>query len=188
MSRTLKRILVIILIISILFGLIKVLNIHEIIMKKMYPKAYNEFVTKYAAEYNVDPLLVFAVIKAESNFNESVVSSRNAKGVMQIMDTTAEEVAENIMSDKNFESNMLFDAEINIKIGTKYLSELLQKYEGNYYVAVAAYNAGIGTVDRWINDGVIKSDGSDIENIPYKETNNYVRKIIRDYGIYQDLY
>lgn len=188
MPKTSKRIIVIVLIISILFGLIKVLNIHEIIMKKMYPKTYAEFVTKYAAEYNVDPLLVFAVIKAESNFDESVVSKRNAKGVMQIMDTTAEEVAENIMSDTNFESSMLFDAETNIKIGTKYLSELLQKYEGNYYVAVAAYNAGIGTVDKWINDGVIKSDGSDIENIPYKETNNYVRKIIRDYGIYQDLY
>ena len=75
-----------------------------------------------------------------------------------------------------------------IKIGTKYLSELLQKYDGNYYLAVAAYNAGIGTVDKWIQEGTIKKDGSDIENIPYKETNNYVRKIIRDYGIYQKLY
>lgn len=188
MPRTFKSILVILLIIAILFGLIKVLNIHEVIMKKMYPKTYAEFVTKYAEEYNVDPLLIYAVIRAESNFNESVVSKRNAKGVMQIMDTTAEEVAENIMSDTNFEPNMLFDAEINIQIGTKYLSELLEKYQGNYYVAVAAYNAGIGTVDRWINDGIIKSDGSDIENIPYKETNNYVRKIIRDYGIYEKLY
>jgi len=83
---------------------------------------------------------------------------------------------------------MLFDAKTNIKIGTKYLSELLQKYDGNYYLAVAAYNAGIGTVDKWIQEGTIKKDGSDIENIPYKETNNYVRKIIRDYGIYQKLY
>ena len=65
--------------------------------------------------------------------------------------------------------------------------DLLNKY-GNYYVAVAAYNAGPGTVDKWIDKGVIKSDGSDIEQIPYKETNNYVRKIIRDYGIYTNLY
>lgn len=59
---------------------------------------------------------------------------------------------------------------------------------GNMYLAVAAYNAGIGTVDKWIDQRIIKQDGSDIENIPYKETNNYVRKIIRDYGIYEKLY
>ena len=62
-----------------------------------------------------------------------------------------------------------------------------EKYK-NIEVAVAAYNAGIGTVDNWIEKGIIKSDGSDIENIPYKETNNYVRKILRNYKVYQDLY
>ena len=62
-----------------------------------------------------------------------------------------------------------------------------EKYK-NIEVAVAAYNAGIGTVDNWIEKEIIKSDGSDIENIPYKETNNYVRKILRNYKIYQDLY
>lgn len=187
MPKTIKNILIVFLIIVVLFGVIKISNIQEIIMKKIYPKTYSEYVFKYAEEYGVDPLLVFAVIKAESNFDKDVISNSNAKGVMQLMDTTAEEVAGNIMSDVSFESYMLFDAETNIKIGTKYLSELLKKYD-NYYVAVAAYNAGIGTVDRWIETGVIKADGSDIENVPYKETNNYVRKIIRDYGIYQDLY
>ena len=168
--------------------LVKILNIPERIMKKIYPKSYSEYVVKYSEEYGVDPLLVYAVIKAESNFDNNVVSNSNAKGLMQLMDATAGEVAENIMTDKNFESYMLFDAEINIKIGTKYLSELLEKYNGNYYLAVSAYNAGIGNVDKWIEEGIIKSDGSDIENIPYKETNNYVRKIIRDYGIYERLY
>lgn len=65
---------------------------------------------------------------------------------------------------------------------------LLQKYNNEYEIALAAYNAGIGTVDEWIQKGIIKKDGTDIENIPYKETNNYVRKIIRDYKIYQELY
>lgn len=64
---------------------------------------------------------------------------------------------------------------------------MLEKYN-NYPVALAAYNAGIGNVDEWIKKGIIKKDGSDIENIPYKETNNYVRKIIRDYRIYRELY
>ena len=65
--------------------------------------------------------------------------------------------------------------------------KLLEKYK-NTEIAIAAYNAGIGTVDKWIEKGIIKPDGSDIENIPYKETNNYVRKTLRNYKIYQDLY
>ena len=64
---------------------------------------------------------------------------------------------------------------------------LLDKYESTE-VALAAYNAGIGTVDNWIEKGVIKADGSDIENIPYKETNNYVRKILSNYKMYKELY
>ncbi|MBQ3409068.1 MAG: lytic transglycosylase domain-containing protein [Clostridia bacterium] len=187
MPKTIKNIFLVFLIVAVILGATKVLGIQKFIMKKMYPKTYAEFVVKYAEEYGVDPLLIFAVIKAESNFNKNVVSNSNAKGIMQLMDTTAEEVASNIMAEENFESDMLFDAETNIKIGTKYLSELLNKY-GNYYIAVAAYNAGIGTVDKWIQTGIIKPDGSNIEQIPYKETNNYVRKIIRDYGIYENLY
>lgn len=189
MPKFLKVLITIILIILIsYFGFVKILNIPEKIMKKIYPKNYSEYVVKYSEEYNVDQLLIYAVIKAESNFDENVVSNSNAKGLMQLMDSTADEVASNIITNQTFDSDMLFDAETNIKIGTKYLSELLEKYDGNYYLAVAAYNAGIGTVDRWIAEGIIKSDGSDVENIPYKETNNYVRKIIRDYGIYEKLY
>lgn len=55
-------------------------------------------------------------------------------------------------------------------------------------MAIAAYNAGIGTVARWIDEGTIKEDGSDIENIPYTETNNYVRKILKNYKVYKELY
>ncbi|MBO5349938.1 MAG: lytic transglycosylase domain-containing protein [Clostridia bacterium] len=89
---------------------------------------YSSYVTKYSEEYGVDPLLVYAVIKAESNFDETVVSKSNAKGLMQLMDSTAYEVAKNTIPNTNFESEMLFDAETNINLGTKYLSELLKKY------------------------------------------------------------
>lgn len=189
MPKFLKVLITIILIILVLYYvLVKLFNIPDRIMKKVYPKSYSEYVDKYAQEYNVDELLIYAVIKAESNFDKNVVSNSNAKGLMQLMDSTADEVASNIITNQTFEPDMLFDAETNIKIGTKYLSELLSKYNGNYCLAVAAYNAGIGTVDKWIAEGIIKSDGSDVENIPYKETNNYVRKIIRDYGIYEELY
>jgi len=187
MPKLVKNILMIFLIIVIIVGGINAIGLKRYVMEKIYPQTYSEYVVKYANEFGVDPWLVYAVIKAESNFDKNVVSNSNAKGVMQLMDNTAEEVAGTLMADENFKTEMLFDVETNIKLGTKYLSDLINKY-GNYYVAVAAYNAGIGTVDKWISEGVIEADGSNIENIPYKETNMYVRKIIRDYGIYTDLY
>ncbi len=87
------------------------------------------------------------------------------------------------MSDIN-----LKDAATNIELGTKYFAKLIKYYEGNYYLAITAYNAGIGTVAKWIEGGIIKKDGSDIENIPYKETNTYVRKILKNYNVYKELY
>ena len=88
----------------------------------------------------------------------------------------------------SFSTDLLNSPEYNIKIGTAYYAKLLKKYNGNMGISLAAYNAGIGKVDGWIKDGTIKEDGSDLENIPYKETNNYVRKILRDYNIYKQIY
>lgn len=82
----------------------------------------------------------------------------------------------------------LKDIKTNIELGTKYFANLLKYYDNNYYLAITAYNAGIGTVARWIDEEIIKEDGSDIENIPYKETNNYVRKILKNHEIYEELY
>jgi len=152
-----------------------------------FPRKYKDVVEQAASIYNVDPNLIYAVIKQESKFNKNAVSKSGAKGLMQIMDSTAKDMVKNIDSiDKN--SYDIYDAYTNIFIGTKYLSYLISHFDGNYYLAIAAYNAGMGNVDGWIEEGIIKDDGSDIENIPYKETNNYVRKIMRDYKIYKDLY
>ena len=104
------------------------------------------------------------------------------------MDETAKEISKKInlnLTDEELEAK-LKEADLNINLGTKYLSILIEKYQ-NIEIAITAYNAGIGTVDNWIEKGIIKSDGSDVENIPYKETNNYVRKILRDYKIYSNL-
>lgn len=182
-----KKILVCGLIILILIVFLIVFK--NKIQRIFYPKLHEEFVSMYSDEYGVDENLVFAVIKAESNFQEDAVSHKDALGLMQIMKETAEDVARkyNIEIDFNNSEREILNVQNNIKIGTKYLAVLLEKYK-NIEVAVAAYNAGIGTVDNWIEKGIIKSDGSDIENIPYKETNNYVRKILRNYKIYQDLY
>jgi soluble lytic murein transglycosylase len=153
---------------------------------KIYPIEYENFVQKYSEEYDVDKYLVFAIIKAESNFKDGAVSSKGAKGLMQLMDSTAEDIASSLNMDLNVDDDIL-DPEININLGTKYVSMMMKKYNC-IELALAAYNAGSGNVDSWIKDSTLKDDGSDIENIPYKETNNYVRKILRDYEIYKKLY
>lgn len=177
--------MIIILIICIIIAII---NIPYRIQKIIYKKEYSEYVSKYSTEYNVDENLIYAVIKAESNFNECAKSSKGAIGLMQLIKETAKDVTKKIdmqISDDKLEEKLL-DAEININLGTKYISMLIERYK-NIEIAITAYNAGIGTVDNWIEKGIIKADGSDIENVPYKETNNYVRKILRDYKIYINL-
>ncbi len=188
MKKTVKIILLTLLILIIILLLVfKVFRVQDIVLKKIYPKEYSEYVYKYSKEYEVDPLLVFAIIKAESNFNPNVVSSSNAIGLMQLMDTTAEEIA-NKLNILYVKKTSLYNPELNIQLGTKYFSNLMKEYEGNYLLALTAYNAGIGNVKKWIDQGTINPDASDIENIPFKETNSYVRKIVRDYKIYKELY
>ena len=177
-------IILVVLVLILLFGVFKVQNV---VLKQIYPTKYSEYVYLYAKEYEVDPLLVFAIIKAESNFDKDVVSSSQAIGLMQLMEATAEELARKLdipFTDKS----LLYNPELNIRLGTKYFSDLLKEYKQNTLMALTAYNAGKGNLKRWIDQGTLKEDGSDIENIPYKETNNYVRKIVRDYKIYQELY
>ena len=184
-----KKLIIILIVILILFLLFRVFNVDIIILKKIYPKEYNEYVEKYSIKYNVDSNLVYAVIKAESNFNENAKSSKGATGLMQLMEQTAKDINKKLDNPINESqvSTELSVPEFNIKLGTKYLSILIEKY-GNIEIALTAYNAGIGTVDTWIENGTLNADGSNIEKVPYKETNNYVRKIVRDYKLYKQLY
>ena len=178
-----KKLLIVLMIIIFIIILV-VICVNKLMIKILYKKEYSESVSKYAQMYNIDENLIYSIIKVESNFDANAVSSQNAQGLMQLMYATAEEVARKNNIELT-EENIL-EPDINIKLGTIYLSTLLEKYEC-IEVALAAYNAGSGNVDKWIENGIIKEDGSDIENIPFKETNNYVRKIIRDYEIYKKI-
>ena len=187
MSKALKKVLLgIIILIILYFILFPILKIDVIIMKKIYPQKYKEFVNYYAQKYKVDELLIFAIIKTESNFNQEAKSKSNAIGLMQLMESTAVEIA-NKTQNNDIEVNEIYNPITNIELGTYYFSILLSQYN-NIGIALAAYNAGMGRVDEWIEKGIIKSDGSDLENIPYQETNMYVRKVLNNYKIYQELY
>ena len=167
----------------ILIYIIKTIDINYFFLNIYYPIKYEELISKYSNEYEIDKELIYAVIKNESNFKTNSVSARKAKGLMQIMDTTANELAFDLKYENGID---LFNEETNIEIGTYYLSKLLKKYK-NINITLAAYNAGMGNVNKWIEAGLIKAGGSDIENIPFKETENYIRKVIRDYKIYKKI-
>ena len=186
-KKFIKAMIIIIIALTIIFVLFKIVRVQNIALKKIYPTKYNEYVEKYSKENNVDKYMIYAIIKAESNFKSDVKSNSNAIGLMQLLEDTAVEMSNSIKQDEITEES-LYDPEMNIKLGISYYSYLLKHYRGNNILALTAYNAGMGNVDNWIKKGIIKSDGSDIENIPYKETNNYVRKILRDYKLYVKLY
>ncbi len=188
MIKLTKKIIILIVLVVIVLSILGMINFKRIknqILMTTYKTEYSEYVKNYANEYGVDEYLIYAIIKAESNFKQDAVSSRQAKGLMQLMYSTAEEISLKVNVELN-EENIL-EPDINIKLGTKYISMLIKKYD-NINLALAAYNAGSGNVDGWINKGILKEDGSDIENVPFKETNNYVRKILRDYEIYKEIY
>ena len=182
-----KKIVIILLVLIILVLLFGVFKIQNTILKIIYKTDYKEYVYKYSKENDIDPLLTYSIIKAESNFNVNSVSKSGAIGLMQLMESTAKEVAGKKQIE-NFKKNDLYEPEKNIMLGTAYFKELLHRYDNNLSIALIAYNAGIGVVDKWIREGIIKPDGSDIENVPYKETNMYVRKILRNYKIYKEIF
>lgn len=185
MNKKKRTILIFILIILLILITLKAINIENIILQNIYTKQYEECIYKCSEECEIDPLLILAIIRVESNFKEDSISLSQAKGLMQLMDSTADELATKLNMNEDYD---IFNAETNIELGTTYMSNLLTYYNNNLYLALAAYNAGIGNVNKWIEKGTIKKDGSDIENIPFKETRNYVRKVLRDYRIYSKLY
>lgn len=157
-----------------------------VILKQIYPIKYQEMVEKWADEYSLDRYLVYAVIKVESGFDEKAQSHAGAKGLMQLMDKTAEEcnLKENfgyIIPDD------LFVPEKNIRMGCSYLRRLMDTY-GDIGVAAAAYNAGTGNVQKWLKDDDLSDGNGGLADIPYKETEKYVKKIMKAYEHYTELY
>lgn len=145
-----------------------------------YPFPYKEFVIHNSKLNGVDPFLAVAIMREESHFNPQVVSDAGALGLMQLMPFTAKKVG-NVKS-----KNDLFKEELNISLGIKYFGELLRKYKKIEY-AISAYNAGENAVDAWLKNDY-KDIDEFIEDIPYRETKNYVKKVLRTYYIMKHLY
>lgn len=154
----------------------------------LYPMKYDKYVIHAAEENNIDPYLIFAIIKQESKFNVKASSNKEAKGLMQILDSTAQEMTESI-EEIDASTLNLIDAKTNIYIGTKYFKTLVDRYKGNIRLAICAYNAGLGNVDKWILSNDIYSNSEIvIANIPFKETKEYLINVLKYYDKYVELY
>lgn len=178
----LKKLIIAIIVIAII-----VIAFKMQILQQIYPKKYSEYVEKYAEECELDPLFVYSIIKAESNFKETAKSNSDALGLMQVMQPTAEEIGARLRIEEKITEEKLYEPETNIRIGIKYFKSLLDKYD-NLNLAIIAYNAGMGNLDSWLEQGIIDSQGENIENIPFPETKNYVKKILQNYKIYKEIY
>ena len=168
---------------TILFVVAIIYGYNPLMKNILYPTHHENIVEKFAAEYNVDKMLVFSVIKTESSFNEKAQSSKNAKGLMQITDETAAWAYEQIGINNDAD---IFDPEINIRVGTWYLAKLINDNNGDLVTALASYNAGSGNVQKW-KDASGK-DVIDLPDIEFKETENYVKKTLKYYDVYKKLY
>ena len=154
----------------------------------IYPTIYSCYVLDAASRYNVDPYLIFSIIKQESKFNKNACSTKKAKGLMQLLDSTAEEMAVD-MAEITSTSLDLFDSKTNIYIGTKYFRTLIDRYNGNVRLAICAYNAGLGNVDKWkLSESIYSDSKVKISNVPFEETKEYLANILKFYNKYVSLY
>lgn len=178
-----------VIIITICVVILLLATCYIFLKKAIYPLNYFDIVKQESARNNIDPYLVMGIIKTESRFNRYATSNKNAKGLMQIMDTTAIDINKeiNIVNDIN---DNLYDENVNIALGCKYFSNLIKKYNGNYYLAICAYNAGMGNVDNWIEQGAIDSKIDEYKEVelPFNETEKYLKKVLIAYEIYKKIY
>lgn len=156
--------------------------------KWLYPIHYQEPIRNFAIMYEVDPLLVAAIIRVESNYKPSRESKKGALGMMQVMPDTADWVMEKAKLPRISMERVNHEPEPNIQIGTWYLKTLLDRFDGNIFAAVAAYNAGPTVVARWIDNGVWDGRLETAKKIPYGETKHYVQRVVYYYNKYKEHY
>jgi soluble lytic murein transglycosylase len=155
--------------------------------KYLYPLPHQELVYQYAKQNNIDPYLVFAVMRAESKYLPHATSVKGARGLMQIMPETGAWIAGKL-NKTDYLPSMLYDPVINIQFGTWYLSSLREEFDGNLVLTLAAYNGGRGNVKQWKQQYRWPADFSNVDQIPFKETRVYVAKVLTSYDQYKKLY
>lgn len=152
-----------------------------------YPLPHQDLVFSVAEKHDVDPYLVFAIIRAESKYQSGAESPVGAKGLMQIMPETGSWIADQ-KGLEGFKSDDLHDPYINISFGCWYLQNLSQEFKGDIPLTVAAYNAGRGKVEEWAAKDIWHGETTEIDKIPFPETRQYVKNVLKNYEAYKAIY
>lgn len=153
------------------------LSLNYRLIKYIFPIGYMSLIEKNSE--NLDPLIVISLIRQESAFNPEATSRVGAKGLMQLMPATAKRF------NRKIRVNHLSDPNVNVSLGSKYLKQLLTRFDGNLIYTLASYNAGENRIDRWKKE-IFRNDDplATIESIPFEETRNYVKLIYRNKFFY----
>ncbi len=157
------------------------------ILKVLFPVDYWPLIRRYSAERQLDPYMMAALIAQESTFTADVRSSANAYGLMQLLPSTGRQYAKSLHLSRRFSINMLTSAETNLKMGTAYFADLIKQFGAAHY-ALATYNAGPNRVSRWMSERPGVDRDEFVDDIPFPETQNYVKKILGTAEDYRRLY
>jgi soluble lytic murein transglycosylase len=152
-----------------------------------FPFPYRPAVLRAAAESGLDPRLVLAVMRVESRFRPDAVSPAGAVGLMQVTPPTGAWIAGQ-RGEAGFSPALLRRPEYNVAAGSWYLAHLIRTFGGRLPPAVAAYNAGTGAVEGWLQSGRWDASAAGASAIPYPETRLFVQRVLATYGIYRALY
>ncbi len=161
-------------------------EVNHAVNKLGLPLTNASVIRKQAAEKHLDPALIAGVIYAESKFEPSP-SSAGAEGLMQILPATAYFIA-HLSGGSSFTESDLATPAINVAYGSYYLRYLLDHYNGNEMLAVAAYNAGLANVDRWVKDAKAEGKKLTVADIPFAETKAYVQRVLAAKQAYRTAY
>jgi peptidoglycan lytic transglycosylase len=153
----------------------------------LFPKAYWPDLRKYSVLNGLDPYLVASLIRQESEFNAAAISRANAVGLMQLLPKTGKTVAKQVKL-KGYSAPQLYTPAVNLELGTRYFKDMVDKYNGQFEYALAAYNAGSDRVGDWLGQGHYRDPQEFVESIPFTETREYVQAILRNANVYRQLY
>ena len=156
-------------------------------LRLSFPKGFEERVRFFSRKYTLDEFLIYSVIREESHFDKEAVSVSDARGLMQLLPSTALETAPKA-GLSNFEIPQLFSPDVNLDLGCYYLSWLLSIFEGNLVVSLAGYNGGPSSAKTWYGKNGSLDIDEFVEEIPFEQSRNYVKKILRSYAAYEAVY
>jgi len=152
----------------------------------LYPAYFEDMIREYALKYEIDPLLALAMIREESRFNAWNESVAGARGLMQIIFSTGEWIAQKL-NIEDFNDDMLFVPDINIDLGCWYIGYLKERFLNDPILIISGYNAGPGKTSKWLKEYDRSDLDNFVENVPYSETREHIKKVMKSYQMYKRL-